>query len=66
MHLNKGRYYPGPHIAQELLKFPEKRKFTIKQVQQFLEIINYLKEFVPNITKLLIPLQLMLKKNPPP
>ena len=32
MHLNKGIYHPGPHIARELLKFPEKN-FTTQQVQ---------------------------------
>jgi len=42
MHLNKGTYYPGPHIAQELLNFPQEN-FTTKQVQQFLWIINYLR-----------------------
>ncbi|KAL0293678.1 UNVERIFIED_CONTAM: polyprotein, partial [Sesamum calycinum] len=37
-----GRYQPGPHITQELLKFPEEN-LTTKEIQQFLGIVNYLR-----------------------
>ncbi|KAL5551965.1 hypothetical protein UlMin_002141 [Ulmus minor] len=53
-----------PHIAQELLKFPDE-SLTKFQVQQFLGIVNYLRDFVPNISKLTSPLSRLLKKNPP-
>ncbi|KAK9032330.1 hypothetical protein V6N11_056601 [Hibiscus sabdariffa] len=38
MHLKEGKYHPGSHIAQELLKFPDK-DLSKKQILQFLEII---------------------------
>jgi len=65
MHLNKYTYYPRLHITRELLKFPEKN-FITKQVQQFFGTINYIQDFIPNFAKLLLPSQLMLKKNPSP
>ncbi|KAE8667738.1 hypothetical protein F3Y22_tig00112383pilonHSYRG00545 [Hibiscus syriacus] len=65
MNLKKGQYHPGPHIAQELLKFPEK-DFTKKQILQFLGIVNYLRDFIPKISKYTNPLRKMLKKDPPP
>ena len=55
MHLNKCTYYLGLHITKELLKFPEK-DFIAQQVQQFLGIVNYLRDFIPKITKLVSPL----------
>lgn len=44
MIFSNGQYYLGPHIAKELLKFPD--QLTFKEVQQFLGIINYLKDFI--------------------
>ena len=64
MKLSNGKYEAQPHIVQELLKFPYK-SLTKVQVQQFLGIVNYLRDFVPNISKLTSPLSRMLKKNPP-
>ncbi|KAE8719974.1 hypothetical protein F3Y22_tig00109923pilonHSYRG00045 [Hibiscus syriacus] len=55
----------GPHIAQELLKFPEK-DFTKKQILQLLGIVNYLRDFIPKISKYTNPMRKMLKKDPPP
>ncbi|KAK8512148.1 hypothetical protein V6N12_031876 [Hibiscus sabdariffa] len=37
MHLKEGKYHPGPHIAQELIKFPDK-DLSKKQILQFLGI----------------------------
>ncbi|KAH9734820.1 hypothetical protein KPL71_017519 [Citrus sinensis] len=48
MQIKNGFYQPGPHIAQELLHFPDK-DFTKKQVQQFLGIINYIRDFLPHV-----------------
>ncbi|KAH9657947.1 hypothetical protein KPL70_023285 [Citrus sinensis] len=60
----KNRFYqPGPHIAQELLHFPDK-DFTKKQVQQFLGIINYIRDFLPHVDQQTSILSALLKKNP--
>ena len=57
-------YLPGPHIAQKLLHFPESN-FTEKQVQQFLGIINYIRDFLPHVNHHTSKLSALLKKNPP-
>ena len=49
MILEDGYYRPGPHIAQELLHFPNEH-LTKKQIQQFLGIINYLRDFLPQVS----------------
>ncbi|KAK8556665.1 hypothetical protein V6N12_003062 [Hibiscus sabdariffa] len=64
MHLKEGKYHPGPHIAQELLKFPDEN-LSKKQILQFLWIVNYLRDFLPKISKYTNPLRKMLKKDPP-
>ncbi|KAK9008527.1 hypothetical protein V6N11_075416 [Hibiscus sabdariffa] len=64
MHFKEGKYHPGPHIAQELIKFPDK-DLSKKQILQFLGIVNYLRDFVPKISKYTNPLRKMLKKNLP-
>ncbi|KAK9032918.1 hypothetical protein V6N11_017960 [Hibiscus sabdariffa] len=64
MHLKEGKYHPGPHIAQEVIKFPDK-DLSKKQILQFLGIVNYLRDFVPKISKYTNPLRKMLKKEPP-
>ncbi|KAK8535312.1 hypothetical protein V6N12_056834 [Hibiscus sabdariffa] len=64
MHLKEGTYHPGPHIAQELVKFPDEN-LSKRQVLQFLGIVNYLRDFVPKISKYTNPLRKMLKKDPP-
>ena len=63
MHLEDGQYKPHEHLAGPLLRFPNK-DFLKLQVQQFLGIVNYLRDFVPKIQSLLSLLQLMFKKNP--
>ena len=65
MHFSKGTYQPQPHIAEELLNFPDE-KFTVKQIQQFLGILNYIRDFIPNAAKYTSQLSKLLKKNPPP
>ncbi|KAK8562834.1 hypothetical protein V6N12_010900 [Hibiscus sabdariffa] len=65
MHLKEGKYHPGPHIAEELLKFPDEN-LSKKQILQFLGIVNYLRDFLPKISKYTNPLRKMLKKDPPP
>ncbi|KAL0283737.1 UNVERIFIED_CONTAM: polyprotein [Sesamum radiatum] len=60
-----GRYQPGPHITQELLKFPEEN-LTTKEIQQFLGIVNYIKDFIPECSRYTSQLSKLLKKEPPP
>ena len=65
MVLKDGHYHPGPHIAAELLKFPD-IDFTKKQIQQFLGIVNYVKDFIPKVAAHTSQLSCMLKKTAPP
>ena len=64
MKIQNGHYQPRPHIAQELLHFPESN-FTKTQVQQFLGIINYICDFLPHVNHHTSKLSALLKKNPP-
>ncbi|KAH9744190.1 Endonuclease [Citrus sinensis] len=48
MIIKDGHYQPGKHIAQELLHFPD-QQLSKKQVQQFLGIINYIRDFIPHV-----------------
>ncbi|KAH9658157.1 hypothetical protein KPL70_023380 [Citrus sinensis] len=54
----------GKHIAQELLHFPDQQLFK-KQVQQFLGIINYIRDFIPHVDHYTHHLSALLKKKPP-
>ncbi|RDY09252.1 hypothetical protein CR513_06399, partial [Mucuna pruriens] len=65
MHFSQGIYQPQPHIAEELLKFPD-QSLTVKQIQQFLGIVNYIRDFIPHVAKYTSPLSKLLKKDPPP
>ncbi|KAH6784619.1 hypothetical protein C2S52_009578 [Perilla frutescens var. hirtella] len=62
MKISDGQYEPGPHIAEELQKFPTE-KLTITEIQQFLGIINYIKDFIPNCSAHTSKLSKLLKKN---
>ncbi|XP_070046905.1 uncharacterized mitochondrial protein AtMg00860-like [Nicotiana tomentosiformis] len=64
MHFVQGANSAGPHICQELLKFPY-TSLTTKQIQQFLGVVNYVRDFIPNISTYISPLTEMLKKNAP-
>ncbi|GJS31849.1 putative reverse transcriptase domain, viral movement protein [Tanacetum coccineum] len=64
MEISNGKYQPQPHVAQELLKFPDELS-SQKMIQQFLGLVNYMADFLPKLshhTALLFP---MLKKNLP-
>ncbi|MBA0702283.1 hypothetical protein Goari_027399 [Gossypium aridum] len=65
MIIKNRRYQPSPNIAEELKKFPD-NNLSQKQVQQFIGIVNYLRDFVPKIAKLTNSMRKMLKKDPPP
>ncbi|KAH9649259.1 hypothetical protein KPL70_025917 [Citrus sinensis] len=60
-----GQYQPSPHIAIELLKFPDTH-LNRKQIQQFLGIVNYVRDFIPKVTIHTSQLSRMLKKQCPP
>ncbi|KAH9752137.1 hypothetical protein KPL71_014580 [Citrus sinensis] len=65
MVIKYGHYQPGPHIATELLKFPDTH-LNKKQIQQFLEIVNYVRDFIPKVVIHTSQLSRMLKKQCPP
>ncbi|KAH9734735.1 hypothetical protein KPL71_017479 [Citrus sinensis] len=64
MIIKDGHYQPGKHIAQELLHFPD-QQLSKKQIQQFLGIINYIRDFIPHVDHYTHHLSALLKKKPP-
>ncbi|RDX82736.1 hypothetical protein CR513_36437, partial [Mucuna pruriens] len=58
MHFSQGSCQPQP-------KFPD-QSLTVKQIQQFLGIVNYIRDFIPHVARYTSPLSKLLKKNPPP
>nr|AHC13200.1 polyprotein [Citrus endogenous pararetrovirus] len=64
MIIKDGHYQPGKHVAQELLHFPD-QQLSKKQVQQFLGIINYIRDFIPHVDHYTRHLSALLKKKPP-
>ncbi|KAH9671297.1 hypothetical protein KPL70_017319 [Citrus sinensis] len=64
MVIKDGHYQPGQHIAIELLKFPD-TNFTKKQIQQFLGIVNYVRDFIPKVAIHTSQLSRMPKKTVP-
>ncbi|KAK6160500.1 hypothetical protein DH2020_003881 [Rehmannia glutinosa] len=45
MKIIDGKYRPDKDIAKELLKFSEEN-LSIKEIQQFLGIVNYIRDFI--------------------
>ncbi|KAH9716851.1 hypothetical protein KPL71_021595 [Citrus sinensis] len=64
MIIKDGHYQPGKHIAQELLHFPD-QQLSKRQIQQFLGIINYIRDFIPHVDRYTHHLSALLKKKPP-
>ena len=62
--IKDGHYQPGKHIAQQLLHFPD-QNLSKRQLQQFLGIINYIRDFIPHVDHQTRQLSALLKKNPP-
>lgn len=56
---------PQPHIGIHLQDFPDEN-LSVKQIQQFLRIVNYVSEFVSHLSHLTQPLYQLLKKDLPP
>ena len=65
MMIKDGHYQPSPHIAIELLKFRD-TNLTKKHIQQFLEIVNYVRDFIPKVAIHTSQLSPMLRKQCPP
>ncbi|KAK0585709.1 hypothetical protein LWI29_032859 [Acer saccharum] len=65
MHIANGQYRPGPHLAVRLLDFPDS-DLSVYQVQQFLGIVNYVRDFIPHVSHYTSVLSTLLKKRPPP
>ena len=65
MHISNGQYRPGPHLAVRLLDFPDS-DLSVKQVQQFLGIVNYVRDFIPYVSHYTSVLSTLLKKRLPP
>ncbi|KAH9724647.1 hypothetical protein KPL70_007562 [Citrus sinensis] len=65
MVIKDGQYQPSPHIIIELLKFPDTH-LNRKQIQQFLGIVNYVRDFIPKVAIYTSQLSRMLKKQCPP
>ena len=64
MKISQGTCTPEMHIGQSISDFPEEN-LSKHQVQQFLGVINYVREFLLEAAKLINPLNQMLKKKPP-
>ncbi|KAH9752154.1 hypothetical protein KPL71_014584 [Citrus sinensis] len=64
MIIKDGHYQPEKHIAQELLHFPD-QQLSKRQIQQFLGIINYIRDFLPHVDHHTHHLSALLKKQPP-
>ncbi|KAK0589921.1 hypothetical protein LWI29_020251 [Acer saccharum] len=65
MNISNGQYRPSPHLAVRLLDFPDS-DLSVKQVQQFLRIVNYVRDFIPHASRYTSVLSTLLKKRPPP
>ena len=65
IHFAQGKYVPQPHIAEELPKFPDE-KMSTKEIQQFLGFLNYIRDFIPHISRYTNKLSKLFKKNAPP
>ncbi|KAH9671306.1 hypothetical protein KPL70_017324 [Citrus sinensis] len=63
MIIKDDHYQPGTHIAQELLRFPD-QQLSKKYFQQFLGIINYIRDFIPHVDHYTHHLSALLKKEP--
>ena len=65
MRISNGKIQPGPHLVEHLPDFPD-TNLTRKQIQQFLGIINYIRIFIPKVSRYMSPLSKLLKKDPIP
>ncbi|KAL4564350.1 hypothetical protein LXL04_028411 [Taraxacum kok-saghyz] len=64
MKISDVKYQTQPHIAKELVHFPNELR-SQKEIQQFLGVVNYMSDFLPKLSTHTVWLFTMLKKNPP-
>jgi hypothetical protein len=57
-----GKIYLQDHIVKKILQFSDAMNDK-KVLQQFLEIVNYARNYIDNLTKLAGPLYAQLRKN---
>ncbi|XP_057973740.1 uncharacterized protein LOC131161794 [Malania oleifera] len=50
MKISHGTICPGPHLAEQLSQFPDDN-LSVKEIQKFLGIINYIRDFIPHANK---------------
>ena len=58
---NRGRGKAGPTKVEELEQFP--KPTTTKQLKTFCGMIRYYRLFIPNCSRIALPLYKLLKKN---
>ncbi|KAI9194700.1 hypothetical protein LWI28_008387 [Acer negundo] len=61
--LSMRMYSPGSHLTVQLLDFPDSH-MTTKQVQQFLGIVNFIRDFLPQVSRYTSVLSSLMKKIP--
>ena len=64
VNISDGKYTLQSHIATSLGEFPDKLT-SAKKIQQFLETVNYMSDFIPKISRYKDCLAQLLKKSPP-
>eukprot|EP00257_Ricinus_communis_P017936 XP_015576507.1 uncharacterized protein LOC107261471 [Ricinus communis] len=65
MHFKDGQYTYGPYLTKELDYFPDEN-LSVKQIHQFLGILNYVRDAIPHLSNYTCHLSKMLKKDPSP
>ena len=60
--IGEGKIYLQDHIAKKILEFPDVMNDK-KTLQQFLGIVNYARNYIENLAKLVGPLYAKLRKN---
>jgi hypothetical protein len=62
LEIGEGKIYLQDHIAKKILQFPDAMDDK-KVLQQFLGIVNYVRNYIDNLAKLVGPLYAKLRKN---
>lgn len=65
MYISNGQYSLQPHIYKSLQEFLDKLT-SVKQIQQFLGLVNYMVDVIPKIAKYRGSLSQLLKKKSAP
>lgn len=60
MKISNGKFHLQPHISNDLLKFPDTLT-SVKQIQQFLGLVNYMVQFIHKVSKFTFSLAELLK-----